>query len=120
MLDEAGIPLPGIQITAERVPAGRTGGADDVPAQIRSNELGMFEFAGLDYGEYRLTVSGSDEFHPASIRARAGSETADIHLQRKREIRVAGTVRHDGEPLPGVRIRALGDSFDARTDDQGR
>lgn len=120
VLDEAGIPLPGIEITAARVPAGRTGDAADAPAQNRSDELGMFEFGGLHDGEYLLTVSGSDDFHPASIRARAGSETADIHLQRKGEIRVVGTVRHDGEPLPDVRIRALGGDYDARTDGQGR
>lgn len=120
VIDDAGVPLPAVEVVAKSAVASDPTGTS-TPMRTRSDPRGMFEFADLDSGEYILNVAESETHQAESLRARAGSDTADIHLQRKGEITVAGTVLDDsGIPLPNASVRALGSGSRAVTDEQGR
>lgn len=118
VLDDAGMPLPDIEISAMPAAAENAGNASGMHRTM-SDELGFYAFDGLADSEYRLIVRESEKFRAGALRARAGSDAANIHLQRKDEIRVTGRVHDDGEPLAEVQVRPLGNQHRARSDAAG-
>lgn len=120
VIDDAGVPLAGMEVVA--TPAVAIGEQlESRPDRAITDAHGMFEFTELESGEYTLNVGESETHHGGTLRARAGSDAADIHLQRKGEIMVVGTVRDESAaPLEGAGVRALGSGARVTTDDQGR
>ena len=109
VLDDTGNLLPGISVTA-RPDKGQTGtriGARELKQQ--TDQLGSFSFENLAEGEYELAVAESEQYHPVTLRVRAGVANAELVLQRIHTVRVYGTITDDvGNPLEGVRVRVLG------------
>lgn len=120
VINDAGVPLPGMEVIAAPAVANNPTRASGTVRTL-SDARGMFEFTELEGGEYMLEVAESENHQGGSLRARAGADAADIHLQRKGEIVVAGTVfEASGAPLPDAGVRAHGSGSRTTTDDQGR
>lgn len=104
VLDDDGIPIPGIQVDGRAMEAGQLD-----PASQITDRLGMFRFDSLERGEYALSVAESQDFYSAHVQVRAGSASVEIHLQPKRSVTVYGLVHDDaGMPLSDVLVRLLG------------
>lgn len=95
----------------------RTGGRVAVLTDID----GFYEIRGVADGEYRLRTEPDDHYEAAELTVRAGVDTADLVLRTRRPgVEVAGTVRGDGEALPGVEVATVGQPSDAvYTDEAG-
>lgn len=113
VLDDTGNLLPGITVLARMAdnpgknPVSARAGSGDLRQQ--TDELGSFTFENLREGEYELAVTALEQYQPATLRVRAGVANAELVLQRFRSVRVFGTITDDvGNPLEGVRVRALG------------
>lgn len=120
VIDDAGTPLTGIEVLASPVVAVQAP-ADPQTERTVSDALGMFEFGELGSGEYVLSVPESETHQGATVRARAGSSAADIHLQRKGEILVIGSVLDgSGAPLANTSVRSLGSDRRITADEEGR
>lgn len=120
VIDDAGAPLPGIEVRASPAVAVEAP-TDSQTARAVSDALGMFEFDELGSGEYVLSVPESETHQGETLRARAGSSAADIHLQRKGEILVIGSVLDaSGAPLANTSVRSLGSDRRITADEEGR
>lgn len=124
VLDDTGMLLPGIPVTA-RV-TNRVGLDEDAIQKSggvfrqQTDRLGSFTFTKLVQGEYELAIAAHEQYHPATLRVRAGTENAEIMLQRIRSVRVYGSVTDDvGNPLEGVQVRALGNKIQVSSDISG-
>jgi protocatechuate 3,4-dioxygenase beta subunit len=124
VLDDSGALLPGIPVIAR--PTRRPGTHQDATqtssGELRqqTDQLGSFTFDDLAEGEYELAVAESAQYHPAKLRVRAGVANAELMLQRIRSVRVYGQVTDDvGNPLEGVRVRALGGNLRVHSDVSG-
>jgi len=99
VLDDAGVPLPGVVVEARSERLG----------QAVTDDLGMFAFEGVAPGTYQLSVDESADHHAGHVTAMAGASAVDIRVQRKGAIRVLGQVSDEGgQPLDNARVRALG------------
>lgn len=124
VLDDTGMLLPGIPVTAR---ATNRVGLDEEANQMSSgvlrqqtDRLGSFTFTKLIKGEYELAITGHEQYHPATLRVRTGTDNAEIMLQRIRSVRVYGSITDDvGNPLEGVQVRALGSKAQVSSDMSG-
>ncbi len=124
VLDDSGMLLPGISVIARPTRRPGTGqGATQTSGGVlrqQTDRLGSFTFDDLAEGEYELAVAENTQYHPARLRVRAGVANAEIMLQRIRSVRVYGLITDDvGNPLEGVRIRALGNNLKVYSDVSG-
>lgn len=119
VLDDAGQPLAGIAITAQALTPGLDAAVSGMSRT--SNGLGMFSFAPLIEGEYRLSVPETAAYLGVNANVRAGMESVELRLQRQHLLRIAGTVTDPaGQPLAGVSISPLGEPQQSRSDDLGQ
>jgi protocatechuate 3,4-dioxygenase beta subunit len=113
VLDDTGILLPGIMVTASAAGTSRQV-QNSTPAgartlRQRTDQIGSFTFDKLAEGEYELAVAENEQYHPVKLRVRAGVANAELVIQRIRSVRVYGIISDKaGNPLEGVRVRALG------------
>lgn len=109
VLDDSGVPLPGTAVHARGT--GLTAITDP---------LGMFLFEGLETGEYLLSINETARHHGTRRSVLAGAEAADLHLQRKGNIKIHGrVVDFNGQPVANATVRALGNREQHVTDASG-
>ena len=112
--DEDGQRLPGIEVAATAIRLFNTGAetANSTPPEertARTDYEGVFEFPGIEDGEYRIHTAAMDGFAPAQIVVRAGSTSANLELSGQREVQVYGIVSSvNGTPLEAVQILSVG------------
>ncbi len=98
VLDDRGVPLPGILI--------RVG---DRGLSTTSDALGMFKIQQLAAGNYLLAVDENEHHHGARRVVPAGALAADLHLQRKGSVAVHGRILGmQGQGIADVAVRSLG------------
>ena len=109
VLDPAGAPVPGIEVSAG--PYGSREGFEAPAAELesarkgRSEEDGSYEIRGLVEGEYVVSTAATKRHPSVTAIVRAGVDAADLVLVAQRELRVRGTVTSPrGDPLAGVRV----------------
>jgi len=126
VIDESGQGVPGIEVVAypkNLFVEQRDGapGPGDSPWATLTDIDGFYEIRGLADGEYRLRTEPDEHYEAAQLIVRAGVDTADLVLRSRRPARViGGTVRGDGEALPGAEVVAAGQPSDAvYTEDDG-
>lgn len=124
VLDDQGEPLPGVQVSAQRVGSpgvtvSRTGAAGMLTRT--SDAAGMFVFEPVDEGEYDLSATVADgSLLPAHLRVRAGVSAAELRMHRVRAVRVYGRVSDTrGGPLERVEVRVLGEGRAVQSDARG-
>ncbi|MDH3673516.1 MAG: carboxypeptidase-like regulatory domain-containing protein [Gammaproteobacteria bacterium] len=113
VLDDAGEPIPGIELrlTAVRLFDGDEGTAVSLGAHEQFTLTGfdgLYTFGQLADGDYRIRSPATDYYAPAQIAARAGVSSADLVLAGQRALRVHGVVANtDGTPLAGVQVTPI-------------
>jgi protocatechuate 3,4-dioxygenase beta subunit len=110
VLDEAGEPADGIELTARPIrlfqaPQGLPGMRPE--AQTRSASDGSYRFGQLDQGEYGIRTLDTDRYAAAQTVVRTGVDFANVVVSEKRKLLIYGSVtNNEGEPLPGVTVTA--------------
>jgi len=103
--EEDRAPIAGAYVHLERAERGLRRGA---ALSTVSGSDGRFRIAGVNAGRY-LVHAYSDQaatFDPVEIVAEATASTPELVLRLSNTPRVSGTVRENGNPLPGVRVQA--------------
>jgi hypothetical protein len=117
--DQAGMPLPGRQVTLELLSARMAGSVD-------TDDRGMYRFDELPAGTYRLTVSGTDTVRTVWV---DGTVPLLVDLMWRAPVTpvglgsIVGTLHSPkGQPQAGyqVQLRGAGVSISAVTDTDGR
>ena len=109
VLDDAGAPLPGVEVQV-----------GDRGETVITDALGMFLVRNLEAGAHMLSVSETARHHGARRSVPAGAQAADLHLQRKGRVEIAGRVMDtQGQPIAGARVSALGQREQSLSDSSG-
>lgn len=136
VVDGAGIPVAGAEVTAEpeqgfvdRALAGAprdAGPAAAIDAGVAvgspTGADGRFLVGGLEPGRFRLRVTGAGLL-AAELRMIA-VPSDDLRIVVARQVGIAGTVTDGGRPVPsatvGIRGDAIGGTLETKTDSQGK
>jgi protocatechuate 3,4-dioxygenase beta subunit len=125
VLDEAGEPVAGIELSARPVRLFRPtsgGGNQQQQAQARSDQDGSYRFEQLVLGEYGVSSFATDRYTSGRTVVRTGTDFANLVLNEKRQLSIYGTVTDTQEaPLAKVRVTpAYRPSAATDTDQKGR
>lgn len=118
VMDESGRGVFGVPVVAYAKNLFGKDGASapdrTAPSMALTDVDGFYEIDGIADGEYRLRAEPDDGYETAEAIVRAGADGADLILRERRPgLEVFGTVRGDGEPLPGVEVVAVGQPTEA-------
>ena len=126
VLDQSGMPVAGIAVVAGAtrlfdLPNGAPIPPEDRYRQAVTDGMGFYAFQQMAAGEYRIRTLPTADYSQAQIMVRAGVDYADIVLEGKRGVLLAGQVTStSGEPLVGAVVtpKVLG-ARAAYTDEYG-
>jgi protocatechuate 3,4-dioxygenase beta subunit len=112
VLNEAGEPVPGIDLTAHAMrlfqETERLKENAHAPQSV-SDEDGSYQFEQLAEGEYRISSVATDRYPAAHTVARTGVDFANLVVSETRRLWVYGSVTDsDQEPLQGVKVTPRG------------